>query len=52
MAEGLRTGVRTLGVPASDSIFDHVFAEEHPILTRQRADFAEYHAGFLDEVTR
>lgn len=52
MAEGLRAGVRALVPPAADSIFDHVYAETHPTITRQRADFVDYHAGFADEVAR
>jgi len=52
MAEGLRAGVRALVPPAADSIFDHVYAETHPTITHQRADFVDYHAGFADEVAR
>lgn len=50
MAVAIRDGVRAIPLPEADSIFDHVFAEENSALTSQRADFREYHAGFVDQV--
>lgn len=52
MAVVLREGVRSLSVPEPASIFDHVYVEEHPPLRAQRAEFAEYHAGFVDQGVR
>ena len=45
-AAELRAGCLALGDPAPLSVFDHVYAGPHRTLDRQRAEYAEYLAGF------
>lgn len=47
-AENLRISVRNMPEPAPESIFDHVYAENHEALDAQRAAFINYHEGFAD----
>lgn len=42
----LREGCKALPDPQALAMFDHVYAEEPPELTRQREAYAEYLAGF------
>jgi 2-oxoisovalerate dehydrogenase E1 component alpha subunit len=46
LAVRLREGCRSLPDPSPDSMFDHVYAEPHPLVAEERAAFAEYLAGF------
>ncbi len=32
--------------PAPESMFDHIYVEETPLVAAERRDFVEYHAGF------
>lgn len=48
MAVALRDGCRALPDPAPDSMFDHVYAEPHPLVDAERAAFTAYHASFAD----
>jgi pyruvate dehydrogenase E1 component alpha subunit len=34
--------------PQPLELFDHVYAEPHPVLDRQRAEYARYLDGFAD----
>ena len=49
-ADELGTSVRErcLAMPDPDptSMFDHVYADEHPVTAREREWFSEYHASF------
>lgn len=46
VAAELRAGCLALADPEPMSIFDNVYAEPHPVLERQRADYARYLDGF------
>jgi pyruvate dehydrogenase E1 component alpha subunit len=35
--------------PSGDSMFDHIYVEQHPVVEKERREFAEYHAGFEGE---
>ena len=35
--------------PTGDSMFDHIYVEEHPVVEAERKEFAAYHAGFAEE---
>jgi pyruvate dehydrogenase E1 component alpha subunit len=48
LAVRLRTGCRALPDPPIDSIFEHVYAEAHPLVSAERAQTAAYHASFHD----
>jgi 2-oxoisovalerate dehydrogenase E1 component alpha subunit len=48
LAAQVRDGVRTMPSPAPDALFDHVYAEAHPGVDRERAEFAAYQASFAD----
>jgi 2-oxoisovalerate dehydrogenase E1 component alpha subunit len=45
-AAELRAGCLGIADPEPLSVFDHVYAEPHPVLERQRADYARYLDGF------
>ena len=49
-AEELGTSVRRrcleMPDPAGTEMFDHVYAEAHPVIERERAEFAAYQASF------
>jgi 2-oxoisovalerate dehydrogenase E1 component alpha subunit len=47
MAVALRDGCRALPDPAPASLFDHVYAEPHPLIDEERAQFTAYHASFV-----
>ena len=32
--------------PEATSMFDHVYAEPHPLVAEERAEFERYHAQF------
>ena len=44
----LRKQCLALPDPAPLSIFDHVYAEPHPLMTEEQEQFAAYLAGFAD----
>ncbi|GHF18037.1 pyruvate dehydrogenase (acetyl-transferring) E1 component subunit alpha [Pseudolysinimonas yzui] len=46
VAAELRAGCLALADPEPLSIFENVYAEPHPVLERQRADYARYLDGF------
>ena len=46
LAVRLREGCRALPDPDPLSIFDHVYAEDHPLVDEERAAFADYLASF------
>jgi len=46
VAAELRAGCLALSDPEPLSIFDNVYAEPHPVIERQRADYARYLDGF------
>ncbi len=47
----VRDGVRAMPEPAVDAMFDHVYAEPHSLIERQRGEALAYEASFADEVT-
>ena len=46
LAIGLREGCRSLPNPAPESLFDHVYAEPHPLIDSEREEFLRYHGSF------
>jgi len=49
VAAQMRAGCTSLANPEPLSLFDHVYAEDQPDLTRQRARYARYLAAFVDQ---
>ncbi len=49
LAVRVREGCLSMADPTGDSMFDHVYVEEHPVVEAERREFAEYHAGFTTE---
>jgi 2-oxoisovalerate dehydrogenase E1 component alpha subunit len=49
LAAHVREGCLSMPDPAPDSMFDHIYVEEHPVVEAERREFAEYHAGFATE---
>jgi 2-oxoisovalerate dehydrogenase E1 component alpha subunit len=47
-AADLRRGCLSMDDPGPDALFDHVYADPHPLLEEERAAYADYLAG-LDE---
>jgi len=47
-ATELRAGCLALADPEPLDLFEHVYAEPHPVIDRQRADYARYLDGFAD----
>jgi pyruvate dehydrogenase E1 component, alpha subunit len=47
-AAELRAGCLALDDPAPLELFDHVYAEPHPVVDRQRREYARYLDGFAD----
>ncbi len=48
LAVRLRAGVRALPDPGPLSMFDHVYADPHPLVEEERAAFGAYLASFAD----
>jgi 2-oxoisovalerate dehydrogenase E1 component alpha subunit len=48
LARLVREGVRSLPDPPAAAMFDNVYAEPHPTLARQRQEFVEYEASFVE----
>jgi pyruvate dehydrogenase E1 component alpha subunit len=51
VAAELRAGVVAIEDPPPLSVFDHVYAEEHPTVRAERAEHEAYLAGFTDTTT-
>ena len=49
LAAHVREGCLSMADPTGDSMFDHIYVEEHPVVEAERREFAEYHAGFATE---
>ncbi|WP_406832966.1 pyruvate dehydrogenase (acetyl-transferring) E1 component subunit alpha [Pedococcus sp. KACC 23699] len=49
LAVTVREGCLTMPDPTPDSMFDHIYVEEHPVVEAERKEFAAYHAGFTTE---
>jgi pyruvate dehydrogenase E1 component alpha subunit len=49
VAAELRARTAALPDPPPMAIFDHVYAEPHPVLDAERAAYAQYLAGFADD---
>ncbi|WP_441968715.1 pyruvate dehydrogenase (acetyl-transferring) E1 component subunit alpha [Pedococcus sp. 2YAF34] len=49
LAAHVREGCLSMPDPTPDSMFDHIYVEEHPVVEAERREFAEYHAGFATE---
>jgi len=50
MAAALRTDLAAIETPPPLSIFEHVYAEPNPALAAERDAYAQYLAGFADDV--
>jgi pyruvate dehydrogenase E1 component alpha subunit len=48
LGKRVREGVRTMPDPDPVSMFDHVYADPHTLVDRERAEFEAYHASFVD----
>ncbi|MFX0538644.1 pyruvate dehydrogenase (acetyl-transferring) E1 component subunit alpha [Ornithinimicrobium sp. Y1847] len=48
LAKRIRTACQTMPDPPHEEMFQHVYADTHPVVAREAADFADYHAGFED----
>ena len=42
----VREGCLNMPDPAPESMFDHIYVEETPLVAAERREFVEYHAGF------
>ncbi|MFV0427687.1 MAG: pyruvate dehydrogenase (acetyl-transferring) E1 component subunit alpha [Beutenbergiaceae bacterium] len=51
LAVSTRDFCHSMTPPARESMFDHVYATPHSLVERERAQFAQYQAGFAQEVT-
>ena len=49
LAADVREGCLSMPDPTPDSMFDHIYVEEHPVVEAERKEFAAYHAGFEGE---
>ena len=49
LAAHVREGCLSMADPTGDSMFDHIYVEEHPVVEAERREFAAYHAGFAEE---
>ena len=48
MGRATREAVRSWPVAPVKSMFDHVYAEAHPLVEAERAWFTKYEASFAD----
>jgi pyruvate dehydrogenase E1 component alpha subunit len=46
LAAEIRTGCQNMPDPELPTMFDKVYAEQHPVIDRERAELIAYHAGF------
>ena len=49
LAKRIRRECQTMPNPPHTEMFEHVYAEPHPGVDREAAQFADYHAGFEDD---
>ena len=49
LAAHVRLACQTMPDPEPAAMFDHVYAEPHPLLDAERAWFAEYHDSFATD---
>ncbi len=49
LAARVRTAAQTMPDPEPASMFDHIYAEPHPMVDAERAAFVEYHESFETE---
>lgn len=49
LAVRLRDGVRALPEPGTDVMFRNVYAQPHPLVAQEQAEYATYLAGFAEE---
>jgi pyruvate dehydrogenase E1 component alpha subunit len=49
LAQRLRDGVRSMPDPQPEQMFDHIYAEPHATVEKQRRDYADYVSGFAPE---
>jgi 2-oxoisovalerate dehydrogenase E1 component alpha subunit len=49
LAERLRAGVRALPDPDTAQMFVHTYAEPHPLVSEEKAEFDRYLSGFVEE---
>jgi pyruvate dehydrogenase E1 component alpha subunit len=45
-AAELRHGCITMATPPGETMWDHIYAEEHPVMEAERAAFVAYQASF------
>lgn len=48
LAKRVRQGVRNMPDPDPTQMFEHTYAEPHPLVDEERAEFTAYHASFAD----
>src|SRR5690606_41643895 len=48
LATRIRQECQQMPTPPHEAMFDQVYAGEHPLVERERAEFAAYQASFLD----
>ncbi|HET7280627.1 MAG TPA: pyruvate dehydrogenase (acetyl-transferring) E1 component subunit alpha [Dermatophilaceae bacterium] len=49
LAAQVREGCLGMPDPTGESMFDHIYVDEHPLIQKERREFVEYHAGFEGE---
>ncbi|MGB3828481.1 MAG: pyruvate dehydrogenase (acetyl-transferring) E1 component subunit alpha [Ornithinimicrobium sp.] len=49
LAKRIRRECQQMPNPPHSEMFEHVYAEPHPLVAREAAEFADYHAGFEDD---
>jgi pyruvate dehydrogenase E1 component alpha subunit len=49
LAAHVREGCLTMQDPTAESMFDHIYVEEHPLVEEERREFAAYQASFAGE---
>ena len=49
LAARIRTECQQMANPPHEEMFDHVYADPHPLVERERAAFAAYQAGFEED---
>jgi 2-oxoisovalerate dehydrogenase E1 component alpha subunit len=49
LAAHVRVGCLTMPDPTPESMFDHVYVEDHPLVDAEREEFAAYQASFAGE---
>jgi 2-oxoisovalerate dehydrogenase E1 component subunit alpha len=49
LAAQVREGCLSMPDPTGESMFDHIYVEEHPLVEAERQQFIDYHAGFEGE---